>query len=278
MTQEIVETGSVSNVNFEVQGKQGSSNPLVSGAASQPITLSLYYFPTQQQTAVQSQCASTGSCVNHLSAAVTTNCTTNGLCSIGSQNVPWVSFSRTSTGTYTATFVAGFFNVAPICQAYVTNTNFVVSSVSNPTTSGLTVNVGLNTGSSADYPFTLTCDKQGADISSMSAPILVGSVTTKATSSYRIENYTLGCGSGSVTATSDAGASVSAIGTGQCTLPYGTAFSGVAICTCANAGSSSRSCSIAGTPSSTSITFNSFVSQSGAFDNDPLDVICMGPR
>jgi hypothetical protein len=150
------------------------------GTYTSTETIKVYYNPTQSQQAVQSQCASTGSCVNHLSATVTATCTSSP-CTIASQNVPWLSsITRTSAGSFTPNFVTGFFSVAPVCSAVANASGASValanlsSSVTTSSFSFVTYNGSL---SLTDFPFTITCDKQGADISSMSAPILVGSVT-----------------------------------------------------------------------------------------------------
>jgi hypothetical protein len=191
-SQSITYTTAQSNVTLSIRGKVDSGDTsFVTGQTAYPGVIRVYYYPSQSQLAVQSQCASSGSCINHLSAYFSNWAVTSV------QNVPWVTNANTraGVGNYTIPFVSGFFSVAPNCIVQGVNGQSAIASIS---TSSVSIYLWNVSGTLTDGAFTLNCDKQGADQTSMSAPILVGSVTSGSAGAERVERILFG-GGGTVT-------------------------------------------------------------------------------
>jgi hypothetical protein len=189
------------NLELDIYGQNyNSSGGFIYNTTDYPASFAVYYYPSQQQTAYQLNCASSGTCVNHLSASVNTVCSTSP-CTITAQNVPWVSsVTRTGTGAYIVNFNTGFFSVAPICSAgpLAGTANNFIGGV--PSSASMTINTQIN-GTTVDSNFSFSCDKQGADIASAPAPVMTygaGSVQTTSSVATRIEYLFFGGASNTV--------------------------------------------------------------------------------
>lgn len=257
-----------------------TSNGLPTGlsGASATTTFKVYYFPTQSQS-VANACGSTGSCVNHLSAAVTSVCSSTP-CAIASQNVPWVSsITRSGTGNYTVNFNSGFFSVAPICSAMTANgAAYLVSAASNTAFNFISTGSG---GSSTDSQFSVFCDKQGSDISYIQAPVVVGSVTSNSAGAYRVESYEFRGGASSCTIARQSESGVACVrnSTGNYTVTFGSAFSAIPVCTSAINGFGGTGYVVPFySISATGLNFGTTTLTSTLTDNVWADIICMGPK
>ena len=282
-TASINNTTPSSNVTIQVQS---AGNASISDTDS-PTTFDVYYFPTQSQTAVQSKCSSTGTCVNHLSASVAYACTSSP-CTIASQNVPWLSsITRTSTGLYVANISLSLANplICSITPQDPTAGASLIGVLISATSSAITFQTLTgNTATVYDTGFSISCDKQGSDISSMSAPVLVGSVTSNSSGAERTERikyYTTSpgtvCSSSTCNVSTSTTATVTRSGTGSYVVTY-PAFSAIPACNITPSNSSNALGPLVTAQTTTTLTFTTNVSGTGTPVDTYGDIICMGPR
>ncbi len=241
------------------------------------------------QTSVQMGCASNGSCVNHLSASVTTACTSNP-CTIATQYPNWLtSINRVSTGQYAANFVSGFFTTTPACTISTTQQGVQIGSVSTSSFSFDTLYLGGG-GAFSDSAFTISCDKQGSDVSSMNAPIIRGGVSSDSVGAWNVESISFGgtsstfaspvsCSSSPCTIMQQSGnfSSVTRNSTGQYVInaPSGK-YSGPFVCW-GNAGNLNSVVTVINA-TSTAFTFNMVNVGNGAATDCQPNLFCTGPR
>jgi len=259
------------NVTFSLYGKTGSGT-----LSLNEITINVYYFPSQAQTVVSGACASSGSCVNHFSANI------DGSGNVTAQNVPFiVSSSYVGGGNFNGTFKTGVFGVTPICL--ITPIGVSTAIITGTSTTAFSY-VTANNGGATNSPVNITCDKQGADISSFSAPIIIGGLSTNSSGADMVGRAAIAaCATSPCTITSQSGNWVSSVtrsGAGGYTVNY-SGFSAAPTCTVNTYDGSSGAllASIAGVPSSSALqlqTFNTAFSQVDTLNG--FNVICVGPR
>jgi hypothetical protein len=285
----IAYTAPQSNVTIQIQGysESGDNESINSDEAGQrELSIDVYYYPTQAQV-VQNACGSTGSCVNHLSASVATDCTSSP-CTIAQQNVPWLSsIVRTGAGQYTANLTTNT-NVPMICygsSVYNQSSVLIVAAVSTSAITFVTSTPGVGYN---DSSFTIACDKQGTDISSVQAPVVVGGISSRSLGHEDIERaqVTATCSSSPCTiASSTPGiSSITRTGTGVYVVNFAAGtFKATPTCTFDAFNFAGTQYTVAdmmqffSTNSSTQVTFSV-----ANFSATPVDsifgLVCMGPQ
>jgi len=119
--------------------------------------ISVYYYPSPQKI-FASSCAGL-QCINEFSAKVSsTNVITD-------ENADWLTTSTFGAGLMTVNFQTEVFGLAPNCQitpgpGYTGNIFGMINTV---TASSVVVAMDQDAGSSTNFAFILTCQKQGAD-------------------------------------------------------------------------------------------------------------------
>lgn len=281
----IKETSALSNVTFEIRGKKdGSGDPTVVATSPYNATLKLYYWPSQEQIAVNSNCVGTASCENRFNTTISV-CTSSP-CTVVSQNLSWVSsVTRSSTGIYVVNFNSSLFSATPNCTVS-TDTGNISLSISPISSSSAQINSTASTTSGTyDVGFTLSCDRVSSDRKpQMPVPILVGSVTSNAVGALRQEaalvHYS-GATPSITTTTSTFVSSISIVGTGDATLNFvaGT-WSSNPICQCTgiyiSGGSSLDMCNFRGVATTSSVRANVF--QNALATDTDFYITCIGPR
>lgn len=191
------------------------------------------------QSVTRADCLQDGSCVNEFSATVSDT----GV--VSNENLNWINgnCAVTDTSLFTCTFNTSFFADAPNCSV----TEYIAAGASNygsrlesaPTSASAIVRTGFsNTGASYTkfaYPFQITCQRGDADYKpSMPAPQYIGSITSNALSTLRMESAFINCDGGSVvnSESSDWIGTVGNISAGTCSVPINSGvFSSAPICT-----------------------------------------------
>lgn len=283
----IKETSALSNVTFEIRGKKdGSGDPTVVATSPYNATLKLYYWPSQEQIAVNSNCVGTANCENTFSATISASGVVsgenvdfiNGNCSIGTEGG--------GEQTATCTFNSSLFSATPNCtlaieppQNRAPGFYSLSSSVAK-----ITEFAPVGNANYFDVPVKIICSRQASDRKpQMPVPILVGSVSSNTASMERVERLLVGstCSTSPCTITSQSGSwvtSVTRTGTGAYTLNFAAGmFSAAPTCTCASILVGNVDCQM-GNASTTSIDLSTIA----AFANSPYDtgfnIICMGPK
>lgn len=245
--------------------------------------ITVYFFPTGNDTVVNSKCQNDIACENVFSAKVSVA----GV--VSDENLDWISGNCSGSTPYTCTFNASIFTVAPNCT--VTNSGGAqhFSALGSVTASSLVVNTFLDNGTATSQQFHIKCQKAGVDFKAKQAITgFMASTVTSTNNFTRVESVMFG-GSGSsgsgctaspctIWSNSGAASTVTRTGTGAYTVafPVGT-FSGLPACTCSLNGGGTIYCTAIIT-STTSIGITAFNSSGGAASDIAANLICVGPR
>lgn len=223
----------------------------------------------------------------------------------GSKSVTWDSSSASQTLTSTAFTIpeglkgqAGSLSCA-IQTASGTATHTIVgfdgsSNVGTPTTISSSATGGPRSTINFTFPTSGTIALRLTSVNANEPSIKIddcvvsyssglftggGSVTSQSTGAERIERARI-ANSGTCTTTTQSGSWVGSLshpGTGQCTITYATnLFSGTPSCTC-TVESAGYGCAI-DSISSSAVTYRATVTSTGSNSDQPVDIICMGPK
>ena len=246
------------NVNFGTVASSGAKTP---GVVFTPQSVGKYYI-----------CATVDGGANSTASAFTSYSLNDGSTTIAESTI------RDPVGGTTVS--------VPLCGIYD------VASISAKTMS-VQMKVGSGTGY-IDYATALGRAINWSIVqitSAFPAPLLVGSVTSNTSGQERIERVSFGgasahtnCTSTPCTVSSQSGSWVSSVtrsGTGVYSISIAAGmFSSAPICTCIGKGVGSTNgwCQMTDTPNSTSAVPLQTLNSAGAFVDNAVEVICMGPR
>lgn len=273
-------TSAQSSITFSVQTATGNAaNTVQLWAQDVSLDFKIYRFPVAEQQAVSSSCIGTADCENLFSARV------SSADAVSNENVDWINGNCTSgtTGRATCIFNTNLFSVAPNCLAVVatsTSINQLTCSLGgDANTAQVTVDCKSD-ASDSNQPFDLFCQRVGSDRKpGLSAPLLIGSVTSSSTGAERIERFKGVCStSSSLTSTSIPGASIANQVSSCCdiTLPAAYAFKSTSETACVV----SRENATAPTTyfGSTFFSTTGITVCASSGSNSSFNLVCTGPK
>lgn len=233
---------------------------------------------TGSSTTFDSVCPNDISCTNEFSAFIGANGAVSG------ENLDWIA-SCTNANSTVCTLNTGVFSVVPVCNAAIDNLagEATVTTISPTSIAITTYNSG---GAATALAKVVKCSKQGADFKAKQTIEGFMSKTVTSTGNFieRMERASVNsnCSASPCTISFQSGAfaSITRAATGAYAANFvaGTWASTPACFIIPYSGSPPLTAMLTGTPTTTTVSFNTFNTSNSASTDTAFNIVCHGPR